>query len=59
MALGSLKGVAFGTSRPVWTRGSMSSPLGSLKASQGGADGEHPLALLSTASSRNRRGAPV
>ena len=62
MALGSLDGkwIAFERSGSVLSRGSMSSSLGSPKSSpQGGADGEHPLALLSTSPSQSRNGAPA
>ena len=62
MASGFLEGkwIVFERSGPVWSRGSVSSFLGSLETSpQGGADGEHPLALLSTSPSRSRNRAPA
>ena len=62
MAPGSLEGkwIVFERSGPVWSRSSMSSSLGSPETSpRGGADGEHPLALLSTSPSQSRSGAPA
>ena len=62
MVPGSVEGkwIIFERSGPVWSRGSISSSLGSPKSSpRGGADGEHPLALLSTSPSQSRNRAPA
>eukprot|EP00959_Pyramimonas_sp_CCMP1952_P255216 5330664-Pyramimonas_sp.AAC.1 len=62
MAPGSLEGkwIFFERFGSVCSRGSMSSSWGSPKIfTQGGTDGEHPLALLSTSPSQSKNRTPA